>query len=481
MKIHYYIGRIQFNAANYTDAIVSYLTALKCSETTDDLRMKGLICAAIGDTYNRTYCDEDNLKYKLMAHAIFQANGDSLDLDYSRINLGIAFHNCRESNKSDSILLLIHSPKLVNRAKVLLADNEIKQDKPNASKVISLFDDVLHNGGGLSVGHFYEYAYALLCDGRKKESDDLIHRLSSLPESPESLWWSFRISELNKDYDNALRLYEKYSEKRDSIVRIQLSQSVYKAIGHYYNMSSVIAEEKSKQARLSTIAVSILSLLLLLIIFLSVQWYKSVLTQKNDLIITQRDEASRMLERIQIQREEERIKAERHRRNLVAENNALSVQYRKLQGDYESKLIELRAEFASLYRTQFEEINNLFNKGYNYEKLSERTKQAYADKYGSIISELYDYPSKQGVFEARINKSLLGIMKKLRSDYPEFTEDMFRFASYVIVGFDACTLSFLLKTTKSNVWVKKHRLAKKILSKETQNSDLYKVFFNTRY
>ena len=143
--------------------------------------------------------------------------------------------------------------------------------------------------------------------------------------------------------------------------------------------------------------------------------------------------------------------------------------------------MQLRADFANLYRSQFEEINNLFNKGYGVEKLRESTQRAYAQKYGSIISELYNYPSKQKDFEERINQSLHGIMNKLRTDFPEFSEEKFRLASYIIVGFDACTLSFLLNTSKNNIWVKKHRLAQTILSKNHPNLDLYRVFFNLRY
>lgn len=488
MKYHYYVGRIQFNAFNYSDAIVSFMNALKFSSGSSDNRFKGQICAAIGDTYNRTYCNEDNLKYKKLAHEYFNAYGDSLAIDYSRINLAIAMHNCHEDRLSDSLLQLVNSSKLVDRAKIIIAENEIRKDSPDADKVISLFNEVLKHGQGLSVSQYYEYSYALASKGLEQQSLSILNRLSSLPESAESEWWKYRHAKLHNASDDALNHFEQYSEKRDSIVKAQLSQSLYKTLGQYYNASSLVSEEKAQKARLYTYSSLVISLLLLLIAFLAIQRYRSRLIQRNELLISQRDEAARMIEILQSQKESERIDSEKHIKELNTEkkqlseaNRSLSGQYEILQQSYESQLLQLRADYANLYRSQFEEINNLFNKGYSVNKLKESTQNAYAQKYGSIISDLYNYPSKQKAFEERINQSLDGIMKKLRTDFPDFSEDKFRLASFVIVGFDACTISFLLNTSKNNVWVKKHRLAQRILSKESPNTSLYKIFFLSRF
>lgn len=472
MKFHYYVGRIQFNASDYSDAIVSFMNALKYSSGSNDSRLKGQLCAAIGDTYNRTYCNEDNLKYKKMAHEFFNAYGDSLAIDYSRINLAIAMHNCHKDSQSDSLLQLVSSPELVDRTLILLAEKEIRKDSPDADKVISLFNKVLKQGKGLSVSQYYEYSYALASKGLEKQSLSILNRLSSLPESTESEWWKYRIAKLHNNSDTALNHLERYSEKRDSIVKAQLTQSLYKTLGQYYNASSLVSEEKAQKAKLYTYYSIIVSLLLLLIAFLAIQWYHSRLIQKNELLISQRDEAARMIELLESQKLNERIDSEKHIKELNTEkkqlseaNRSLSGQYEILKQTYESQLLQLRADFANLYRSQFEEINNLFNKGYGVEKLRESTQKAYSQKYGSIISELYNYPSKQKDFEERINQNLHGIMDKLRADFPDFSEDKFRLASYIIVGFDACTLSFLLNTSKNNIWVKKHRLAQAILSK----------------
>ncbi len=487
MRFHYYVGRIYFNAANYSDALASYTDALKHSSEVDDYRLKGQVCAAIGDTYNRTYCNEDNLKYKKMAHDCFVAHGDSLDIDYSRINLAIAMHNCRKDSQSDSLLQLISSQKLVDRATVLLAANEIRRDNPDFDKVISLFSDVIAHGKGLSVSQYYEYSYALASKGEQQASTSILKHLSLYPESAESTWWKYRIAKLHNDYDGALNYLEQYSGKRDSIVRAQLSQSLYKTLGQYYNAASAVSDSKAQKARLHAYFSITISILLLLIAFLVIQRHRIRLIQRNEFLISQRDEAGRMIECLKFQKDNERIDSEKHIRELNDEkeqlrqaNRSLANRYESLKNTSDSKLSRLRYDFANLYQSQFEEINELFNKGYSVEKMSDSTQKAYARKYGSIISELYNYPDKQKDFEGRINRSLDGIMTKLRADFPEFSEDSFRLASYVIVGFDACTLSFLLNTSKNNVWVKKHRLTQKILSKDSPNEDLYRLFFNLR-
>ena len=87
-----------------------------------------------------------------------------------------------------------------------------------------------------------------------------------------------------------------------------------------------------------------------------------------------------------------------------------------------------------------------------------------------VLRILKEYSDAQHVLSVR------DIMKKLRTDFPEFSEVQFRFLTYIIAGFDASSLAFLLNTSKNNVWVRKSRLKDRIFNSSSTNKDLYGTF-----
>lgn len=76
MKAYYYLGRIQFNAGDYESAIVSFENALKQSRNSNDLRLKGMIYMAIGDTHNNNHNNNEELKNEQLAYDCFREYGD---------------------------------------------------------------------------------------------------------------------------------------------------------------------------------------------------------------------------------------------------------------------------------------------------------------------------------------------------------------------------------------------------------------------
>lgn len=451
MRAYYYYGRIQYNNKDYKSAVVSFYSALDASVNVANPKFKGMIYGALADTHNKNHNNKDELKYALLAYNSMEDTGDSTQINLARYKLGIAYHNNRFLDKADSLLSLVRgNDYLVNEARIALSDNEIQKEPHSASRVISLIESTLEANGRMELKHYYEYAYALVEDGRTNDANQWISILSQYPDNAKTYWWKYKIAEHNKDYRTALCYLNSFSEASDSVVVKKLEQSLYKAQTEYYELKTDIADAKAQNARLNTIIIVMLSIIFVSFLFIVFKKRRQKIIDENNQLRLQQEEAVRMVKRLKRQGKAEKDK-------------------------YEAQLSELRTDFARMYRKQFDEIIATSANHFDPSTLSEKAKKAYSEKYSALITELID-PQKQNEFETRLNDDLDDIMKKLRTDFPEFSEVQFRFLTYIIAGFDASSLAFLLNTSKNNVWVRKSRLKDRIFNSSSTNKDLYGTF-----
>ena len=144
--------------------------------------------------------------------------------------------------------------------------------------------------------------------------------------------------------------------------------------------------------------------------------------------------------------------------------------------DIESKLFSLRSSFAKMYQSQFDTIARLLENRTDAKSHFDAAKELYAGRVAELLSDLRKGEKGQKAFERLIDSELDGIMSKLRTDYPNFKELDYRVLSYLIVGFDATTRSFILGGTANNMRVMKNRLLTYIRKHPTENEELYKAF-----
>ena len=465
MLTKYYMGRIQYNADNLQSAIISFLDALSYSHNVENEKQKGMIYSALGDTYNKSHNNKDELKYELLAFNSFERIGDPFYLDYARYNLAIAYHNNRVFDKADSLLTLIGvNDYLVNEARIALADNELHKEHHNAEKVVQLFESAISSHAYMDIYRYYEYAYSLIELSRYNDAENVTNTISNYPDNAKTIWWKYKINKLKNNNDDALAFLEKYNDLTDSIVVSKLEQSIYKAQADHYALLSEIDATKSKNSRIIVVFTVIGAILLLSISFLLFKSRKNRILAEKDQLILQQEEVCKMLN---LTRTREKLEGEKAKEQI----SALS----KQNDDFRERLQQLRYAFAKMYRKQFDDIQSLYSVNQSFETLSERIIKSYSVKYSKIITDLID-PKKQSALEDMLNADLDNIMSKLRMDFNTFTNEQFRFLSYTILGFDASSMAFLLNMTKNNVWVKKHRIKERIMSSDSTNKDLYQVF-----
>lgn len=137
-------------------------------------------------------------------------------------------------------------------------------------------------------------------------------------------------------------------------------------------------------------------------------------------------------------------------------------------------LLALRRQFASLYKAQYKTLNELCAA-----YLSPTKKDRKDVLYDEVLRQLemiVNDEDSQDRFMSMVNNSLDGIIDKLRKDLPGHKEQDFRFLMYLIIGFDATTISNLTGYSVGTVYTKKNRLKREIWGLSSPYRDFYLQF-----
>lgn len=448
----FYAGRIHYNAGDYPTAFIYYKRA---KEASNDIYWDAMATGHMSILYHQYYNAKEELDCCIEACRLWNINGDSLKIKQSSASLAIAYHDNKMDGKADSLFsFLCFSKNPYYPAFSQWADCIMRRSSPNYEEVTTLFEKGINNGIGMTTDKWYEYAYALHKCGKDAQSDVIIKQLSLGEESTSSCLWNGKFAKDNGDLESALAYEQKWKELSDSIIRSQLSQSIFKAQAENYKLKSEIEVKRAEATRdIWMLSILAMTLLLLLCYF----YYRSkCLKRETDLSKAYHvaEKTAEMLELVKKDCED------------AMENNSKS----------REQLANLRRQYANLYKEQFYEIGRMFDYYRSESEISRKVVEQHLCNTRKIIEEINKGTEGQKEFECRINNDLDNIMRKLRSDFPYFKESDFRFLSFVIVGFDATTRSIILNETPNNMRVKKARLLKKILNSKSENVSLYSCF-----
>lgn len=457
MKSLFYLGRIQSNAGEYSDAIVSQLKAQSLAYEVGDTYWKAMLASSLGYTYNLNLCVSREVKWLEDALEQWKEYGDSTHISIAMRNLARAYHNNHEFVRSDSLYTILRDQGYKSSL-LYLAGNEIQRDEPNPEKIINLFKEAMARSVPLSIHDYYIYAYALELSGDRSSAQSLLSQLDSYPGDLKTDYFRYKIAEHQSSYKEAFEFLSSYATKSDSTVRAQLDQSVYQAQADYYLLSAHYSDAKRRMANLRLLSYGLLSFMALFAIVVFFRTRQRRIQNRNEELSLMYEESQQMIASIRIQEDMNRRQSESDLK------------------DIESKLFSLRSSFAKMYQSQFDTIARLLENRTDAKSHFDAAKELYAGRVAELLSDLRKGEKGQKAFERLIDSELDGIMSKLRTDYPNFKELDYRVLSYLIVGFDATTRSFILGGTANNMRVMKNRLLTYIRKHPTENEELYKAF-----
>ena len=99
-------------------------------------------------------------------------------------------------------------------------------------------------------------------------------------------------------------------------------------------------------------------------------------------------------------------------------------------------------------------------------------------KVTSLINEVKNDSKNRKAFEAMLDNDLDRIMTNIRSEMPKLKELDYSIFSYLIVGFDATTISRLLDESVNNIYARKRRLRMKIEERNPEHAAQFLEIIN---
>lgn len=477
LKAYYYEGVTYYNRGEYDRAIVAFSQAEEMVPEVTDRLYVGLLYSRISDTYNKTHNYEEEYKYIILAKDVFTEINATKYLHTTLLGIGESLANLGRYEDAKEIYRNLLDDSSIPAFLV----KEVKEDyallllimpSPDPKASLDLFMEVLNAGDGLrNINLWAAYACALSYCGYTKESDVVFSQLydSSGNEYTTVDSWKSAACDHEGRYSEALNLLQKSISYQDSLLNVSLSQATVRAQRDYFVTQSnqLRLEKENDRMTLSAIIVGLL-LVSLLLYFL----YRSRSERLEREKVRMADIAENMKKRL---RESEEVRAleKVSLDGLVSEKETEISSLRKEIDTKEEILANLRNEYARMYKTQFKYLGDLCETFLLANDRKDSQRIVY-DKVRDMLKNLSGDSAGQKRFERMIDKSLDNLMKHFRDDFPDYSEEDYRFVSYIFVGFDATTLCIIFNMPSvAAVYMRKSRVKKAIIESNSEFKENY--------
>ena len=462
MKSYYYLGRIHSNARNYDEAMKCFQESLDASVQTHDYYLLELIYSAMSDVNSWNYNARQAQIYATKAYDSAVMANDTLGIWILTARLASVCAENHDFCRSDSLYTEFLSMPVMDSAVycsnlLYYSRNQLVYgSNQEIDRYVNAFNEVLNNSTYIpEVYDYCAYAYILELKGEHSEADHLMNKLRpQFGQSSEFRIWEYRIQKQRKAYASALSLFESIVVARDSIIHSALNQSIASAQADYFAEKSQkikIEKENTKYKLLSCILVLLLVLILSAFYFFRkyVRWMRRI------------DELTALQDEIRHQNIEQ---------GLILDGIKEKIEVKDME------LLHLRREYVSLFKSQFQTMDELCANYFLRQTQKEKDK-IYED-VKSRLSDLISNVRTQAQFEELINGRLDNIMLKLRKDLPGSSDNDFRFMSLIIAGFSSKSIACLMGYTPGTVYVKKNRLKERIKCIDSEYKDFYLMFIS---
>ena len=434
----YYLGVAYFNQKEYDKAILEYSKAEKIAERCDSLYL-GMTYASMSYTYNRTYNSIEELRYINKAKEIFETIKADSYIRSVKFSLGVGYQNTDDYHSALIIYKdIIESSDVIDyytiQSLLCSAHAMMEIDTVDYMSINKIFSKIKDYQAELTEKDYWAWAYSLYRIGKNTEADKLIEGIKGSDEIIAHFWKS-RIAAYLKDYEAAY-IYDKSTVKdQNKIVENLLTESLATYQRDYYQTQLESSEYKVKVRTIGLIVIITLTFLLSIIIFLLIARYIKKQQEEKDKLFEYAEEIKRQL-------------------NEAEQNNDYSL---------------LKRKYLALYKSRFETIGTLTDQYYQSEGRTDFESLMFK-KVTSLINEVKNDSQNRKAFEAMLDNDLDGIMTNIRNEMPKLKELDYSIFSYLIIGFDATTISRLLDISVNNIYAHKRRLRIKIEERNPEHA-----------
>lgn len=442
-RSRYYLGLSYYYAQNYKNAILEFTKAEKVAERCDSLYW-AMTKAMQSDVYSSTHNRIEALNSLICAHEIYSKLSLNYYIDVSELGLAKLYYNKKDYFKADSLftklILSVDTEEIIRKyAKKNRAFMMVSQYEPNYNESVFLYDNLInaHDDSCLTYKDYWAYAYSLNQVGRKDEAQNILTQLKNVDTSGTADYWMYMIEKSSGNSEEALKYLEKSTTKIDKEVMKALQQSLALSQRDYYESEFITAEYKVRNRQLIIISVGIAFVLILVLLL----WATSVYVRRH------REEKEYYLNY-----------ANEIRRQLEASKN----------DDYP----KLKRKYLEISKSKFEMIASLYEE-YVLHRGKKNAEHAIYSKVSEIINAFIGDNANQKQLESVLDESLDGIVFMLRNEMPRLKEIDYLIFCYIIIGFDATTISHLLNISTNVVYIRRSRMRQHIEDVAPKHKDQF--------
>lgn len=439
----YYLGLSYYYAQDYKNAILEFTKAEKVAERSDSLYL-GMTKDIKATIYCATHNDSEALRLLKEAYDIYLELSLHQYINNTELRLANLYCNNDDFLKADSLYIhLISSEKVDDFIKNSATKNKafitISHYNKDYDKAAFLYDRLVNDSDAsiLTYKDYWAYAYSLSKVGRKEEAQSLVSQLKSVDSSGTADYWMYLIEKSRGNSENALKYLEHTTTKTDKEVMKALQQSLALTQRDYYESEFINAEFKARNRQLIAISVGVSSVLVLVLLL----WATSVYVRR------QREEKEYYLNY-----------ANEIRRQLEDAKNE----------DYP----QLKRKYLEIYKSKFEMIGSLYEEYVLY-RGKKNAEHAIYSKVSEIINAFIGDNANQHQLESVLDDSLDGIVSMLRNEMPRLKDIDYSIFCYMIIGFDATTISHLLNITTNVVYIRRSRMRQHIEDTDPEHKDQF--------
>ena len=435
----YYLGVAYFYQEEYDKAILEYSKAEKVAEKCDSLYL-GIIYTAMSYTYNNTYNSIGEQTFAQKAYDVFTDINAEQYIRSRKYRMAVSLHNNDDYDNAVKVYKEIigestSADYIMTQSIIDMTHSMLEMDEVDYYTIDSLFRKARNEyEAEFEEKDYWAWAYSLYRIGKNAEANKLIKGIKVSDEMIANFWKS-RISAYLNDYHTAYT-YDKLTNKnQNKVIENLLTESLATYQRDYYRTQLESSEYKIKTRTIGLIAIIMLTTLLSIIIFLLIVRYVKKQQEEKDRLLEYAEEIKRQL-------------------NDAEQNN-----------DYS----ELKRKYLSLYKSRFETIGTLTDQYYQSEGRTDFESLMFK-KVTSLINEVKNDSKNRKAFEVMLDNDLDGIMTNIRSEMPKLKELDYSIFSYLIIGFDATTISRLLDMSVNNIYAHKRRLRIKIEERNPEHA-----------
>ena len=453
MLTYYYLGRIQGNARQYSESLISLTKALE--QDWDDNAYRGRAFMAMADAYIANYNYQEESRSIDSASVYYKATNDSSFVRVVRFRKATNYINLGRVKEAYDILdeLLQHQDLEYHIKRNCLRKSAysiaLLDYDSLFTKALARYNESIEMGLNLNSVNAAAYAYLLHKIGKQEDANRIfvsLEAMGGIPKAEADSWRSRIYYDEGKIYE-AFRLKESALAYQDSIVISTLNQSLVASQRDYYS-DEALREQQYSNLLKSRQVVLVLTIIIIGIVLIS-------------LVIVVRHRSIK--------------KVSQYESALEELKNELSLQISK-DDSSQKQISSLQAQFKRVYKHHFDLLTSFYEE-YDIMRRNGVSEDIRNSQVLKIISLLQGETESDNRFEKIVDEDMNGILTHFRSDYPNFSEIDYRLFCYYVAGFSTKTISIIIKGLSADaIYMRKSRMKRIIENSDETKRNLYLEF-----